>query len=86
MDSKDFNNISFSNFKWLNEPKEWKASKELLEFSTDDKTDFWQKTLYDFAFNTGHLFGIEIREDFTLEVRMNINHPLYISIIFSTKN
>ncbi|KAI8433562.1 hypothetical protein MSG28_015586 [Choristoneura fumiferana] len=68
MDSKDFNNITFSNFKWLNEPREWEASKELLEFSTDDKTDFWQKTLYDFAYNTGHLFGVEIREDFTVEI------------------
>lgn len=81
MDSKDFNNISFSNFKWLNEPKEWKASKELLEFSTDDKTDFWQKTLYDFAFNTGHLFGIEIREDFTRgenEHKSSIIHKYHI--------
>ncbi|XP_061725046.1 uncharacterized protein LOC133530992 [Cydia pomonella] len=73
MESSAFSKVSFTDFKWLNEPKSWKANKEVLEFSTGNKTDFWQKTFYGFTFNTGHLYGVEIKDDFTLKVCIEAN-------------
>lgn len=64
----DFENITFSNFKWLNEPTKWNVQNEILEFTTDNNTDFWQGTYYDFYHNSGHVFGVEIKDDFTLTV------------------
>lgn len=61
--------IKFPDFKWLNEPKHWSLCNDVLEVRTDNKTDFWQGTWYNFHFNTGHVYGVEITEDFTMEVR-----------------
>ena len=57
-----------SDFKWLNEPRQWSFEDNVLTFSTDNKTDFWQGTWYNFFVNTGHVYGVDIKEDFTLEV------------------
>ncbi|CAH2241874.1 jg16262 [Pararge aegeria aegeria] len=59
---------TFSNFSWLNEPSEWSLSNDVLTVKTDNKTDFWQETWYNFSVNTGHVYGLEIKEDFTMEV------------------
>lgn len=69
MEANNFMNIQLKDFKWLNEPKKWNANLNVLSFVTDNKTDFWQGTWYNFYPNSGHLFGVEIKDDFTFSVR-----------------
>ncbi|KAL0860096.1 hypothetical protein ABMA27_010409 [Loxostege sticticalis] len=69
MESSVFDKISFKDFHWLNEPKQWRVDeKDILVATTDNKTDFWQETWYNFHFNTGHVYGLQIRDDFTFTV------------------
>ncbi|CAG9790154.1 unnamed protein product [Diatraea saccharalis] len=69
MESINFDKLNLKEFKWLNEPKVWcLESNSVVQVTTDDKTDFWQGTWYNFHFNTGHVFGVEIKDDFTFEV------------------
>ncbi|XP_034829955.1 uncharacterized protein [Maniola hyperantus] len=66
--SSSFENVKFSNFKWLNEPSQWSLTNDVLEVRTENKTDFWQGTWYNFYFNSGHVYGVELKEDFTFEI------------------
>lgn len=71
MESSAFDKFSFKDFHWLNEPKQWRVDeKDILVATTDNKTDFWQGTWYNFHFNTGHVYGLQIRDDFTFTVRI----------------
>ncbi|XP_045457425.1 regulation of enolase protein 1-like [Melitaea cinxia] len=62
------NNITFDNFKWLNEPAHWSLSDNVLMLRTDREKDFWQETWYNFNHNSGHVYGTELSEDFTVEI------------------
>lgn len=64
--------ISLSDYKWLNEPKHWRLDGDVLEVTTDNKTDFWQGTWYNFHFNSGHVYGVMIKDDFTFTVRNSL--------------
>ncbi|KAJ2943201.1 hypothetical protein O0L34_g18911 [Tuta absoluta] len=33
--------------------------------TTGNHTDFWQETYYNFTHNSGHIFGVEVKNDFT---------------------
>ncbi|CAB3247235.1 unnamed protein product [Arctia plantaginis] len=45
---------------------------------TNDKSDFWQGTYYDFYFNSGHVYGIELKDDFVFKVCVEAEfHTLY---------
>lgn len=68
MQASGFGKMSLSDFKWINEPAKWKLADEILEVTTDDKTDFWQATYYNFHFNTGHIYGVNVSDDFTFTV------------------
>ena len=70
MDSSKFDKIRLADFKWVNEPKKWhiKDVDNILEVTTDENTDYWEGTYYNFHHNTGHVFGVEIKEDFTFTV------------------
>ncbi|XP_050555699.1 uncharacterized protein LOC118276840 [Spodoptera frugiperda] len=68
MDSSKFSEIKLSDFKWVNEPKKWRISDKGLEVTTDEKTDYWEGTWYNFHHNTGHVYGVEIKDDFTFTV------------------
>ncbi|XP_022828607.1 regulation of enolase protein 1-like [Spodoptera litura] len=68
MDSSKYNEISFNDFKWTNEPKNWKIVNQSLEVTTDDKSDYWQGPLGNRDHTTGHLYGIELKDDFHFEV------------------
>ncbi|CAH0718609.1 unnamed protein product, partial [Brenthis ino] len=57
-----------SSFKWLNEPSEWCFENNILTLKTENETDFWQGTWYNSFVNTGHVYGVELQDDFTLEV------------------
>ena len=54
----------------VNEPANWKVSQGCLAVTTDQKTDFWQKTHYGFARDSGHFLGVSVSEEFTARVRV----------------
>ncbi|CAH0697703.1 unnamed protein product [Spodoptera exigua] len=68
MDSSKYNDINLNDFKWRNEPKNWKITNESLEVTTDDKSDYWQGPLGNRDHTTGHLYGIEIKDDFSFTI------------------
>lgn len=77
MESSNFNKIALTDFKWINKPKKWHAVDNILEVTTDEKTDYWQGTWYNFHHNSGHVYGIEIKDDFTFAVSC-IYFPLWL--------
>lgn len=68
--SDDFQNVTLNQFKWFNEPKQWELISEELKVKTDNATDFWQTTWYNFTHHSGHVFGIDIKGDFTFTVSL----------------
>lgn len=68
MQASGFGKMSLSDFTWLNEPAKWKVTDDAVEVTTENKTDFWQGTWYNFHFNTGHIYGVDVQDDFTFTV------------------
>ncbi|KAM3968568.1 uncharacterized protein ACR2FA_011712 [Aphomia sociella] len=67
MQSAEYDKITLQKqFKWLNEPSKWRLEGNNLHVTTDNKTDFWQGTWYNFHFNTGHVYGVRLTNDFCL--------------------
>jgi regulation of enolase protein 1 (concanavalin A-like superfamily) len=54
-----------TDFRWLNEPTDWKGDALSLELRTSDRTDFWRKTFYGFIRDNGHAFLRKVSGDFT---------------------
>ncbi|XP_013178617.1 PREDICTED: regulation of enolase protein 1-like [Papilio xuthus] len=65
--------FTWKDFSWLNEPRKWKTTIDILEISTNYESDFWQETFYNFHHNTGHLFGINVKENITMQVCVEAN-------------
>ena len=55
---------------WLNEPKRWTVHGDSLQIATDEATDFWRETHYDFIRDSGHFLGFPTPEAFTAELRV----------------
>jgi regulation of enolase protein 1 (concanavalin A-like superfamily) len=60
----------FDDMQWLNEPPHWSVDDDTLVVTTDDKTDFWRETFYDFVRDDGHFLGKEVTGDFTAQVTL----------------
>jgi regulation of enolase protein 1 (concanavalin A-like superfamily) len=58
----------FDAMAWLNEPATWSVHDGRLVVVTDEETDFWQNTFYDFQHDNGHFMYMSTRGDFTAEV------------------
>ncbi|XP_041986005.1 regulation of enolase protein 1-like [Aricia agestis] len=63
----NFEAISLNDFCWLNEPKEWKLSNNVLTVKTNAKTDFWQDPFKKLFGSNGHFFRLQVKEDFRLQ-------------------
>jgi uncharacterized protein len=59
---------------WLNEPKDWQVAGGLLRMTTGEQTDFWRETHYGFVRDTGHLFGCEVKGEFTAQLRVRAHY------------
>jgi regulation of enolase protein 1 (concanavalin A-like superfamily) len=57
--------------RWLNPPSSWSIEDGRLTATTDEKTDFWQKTFYGFVRDDGHFLGIAAPEAFTASVHVS---------------
>ena len=55
-------------FTWLNPPSHWRRLDGDLIVTTDDRTDFWRKTEYDFIRDNGHFAYRTVVDDFSVEV------------------
>ncbi|SAL81442.1 hypothetical protein AWB67_05844 [Caballeronia terrestris] len=62
--------IKATDFYWINEPQNWSREGGALSVTTDEKTDFWNKTWYGFERFSGHFFGIDVTGDFTFQVKV----------------
>jgi len=58
------------NFYWINEPRQWAQDGEEIQVITDENTDFWCNTWYGFNRFSGHVYGCEVEQDFTFQVRI----------------
>lgn len=74
-------NITLSDFTWLNEPSKWKVTNNVLHLTTDNETDFWQETYYHFKHNSGHVFGVKLNQNFTFTVSVTFLLYAYVTII-----
>ena len=52
-------------FRWLNEPTEWRGDEDSLELKTGDRTDFWRETFYGFIRDSGHAWLTAVAGDFS---------------------
>lgn len=55
---------------WLNEPKIWSAKGRSLTMITKPKSDFWCKTYYGYAFDTGSFYYSEYKGEFKATVKI----------------
>ncbi|MEH6943868.1 DUF1349 domain-containing protein [Bacillus sp. JJ722] len=70
---EDFNNAKIDkNLKWFSPPKEWKINSKssTINIKTENQTDFWQKTHYDFQADNGHFLYYEVNGDFRLTTKV----------------
>ncbi|MGO1270273.1 MAG: DUF1349 domain-containing protein, partial [Pseudomonas helleri] len=62
--------LMFQKCEWLNEPEQWSVQNDQLRVLTRPASDFWQKTHYGFARDSGHLFGLKVAGDFTAQIHV----------------
>jgi uncharacterized protein len=68
------NAASFLDCKWINQPTTWSLNENILNVTTDEKTDFWQDTYYGFKRDTGHFFGKSISGNFMAQLRFQAKY------------
>lgn len=56
---------------WQSEPPEWTVDSDRLYVVTGKKTDFWNRTFYDFTRKNGHFFYDNVEGDFSAEVTLH---------------
>ncbi len=65
-----------SKLNWINKPENsenFEISSEKIKIVTEPKTDFWQRTFYDFRNDNAPALLTEIDEDFTFTVKTSFN-------------
>ncbi len=62
-----------SKLNWINKPENFKISSEKIKIITDPKTDFWQRTYYNFRNDNAHALVNEIEDDFTFTAKTTFN-------------
>lgn len=66
--------FNLKNAKWFFEPKKYCIKENEIEIETEPKTDFWQKTYYNFQNDNAPVLYIPIKEEyFTFTVKVTFN-------------
>ncbi|WP_224095333.1 DUF1349 domain-containing protein [Nostoc sp. MS1] len=60
--------------KWYNEPATWNEQAGVICVNASAKTDFWQKTHYNFIRDNGNFYYQEVKGNFTVEVKVIGNY------------
>ena len=65
-----------SRLRWLNEPADWglDPGRGALRLAPAPNTDFWQKTHYGFAADSGHFLYLPVAGDFVMTTHVGF-HP-----------
>lgn len=61
---------SFEQGQWVNEPAAFAITGDILQVTTDARTDFWRETQYGYTHDSGHFFGFETGAAFTAQLRV----------------
>lgn len=72
--------MNFSEFKWVNKPKNYNIMNDRIEIVTDPYTDLWQKTYYHFQNDNAPLFQMETERDyfsFVVKTTFNESHTRF---------
>jgi uncharacterized protein len=70
----DKQKINLEEFRWINQPANFKLNSEVLTLETNPKTDLWQRTYYGFRNDNAPAFLTEIEGDFTFSVKANFDY------------
>lgn len=54
-----FMKINLKDFTWVREPKKWTIKDDVLEITTEEHTDLWQRTYYHFRNDNAPCFQIK---------------------------
>lgn len=66
--------FNLQNAKWFFKPQSYKIGDNEVEIITDPKTDFWQRTYYNFQNDNAHVLYNSINEKyFTFTIKTNFN-------------
>lgn len=55
--------INLKDFTWVREPKNWIVKDDVLEITTEEHTDLWQRTYYHFRNDNAPCFQIKTDEN-----------------------
>lgn len=55
---------------WFCEPQTWNAEGDRITVNVNSGTDFWRKTHYGFIRDNGHFGYVEVKGDFSAEVKV----------------
>ncbi|MCM0588920.1 MAG: DUF1349 domain-containing protein [Gloeotrichia echinulata DVL01] len=58
-------NFDFTTAKWINQPKKFEITPELVKITTEPNTDFWQRSYYGFRHDNAPALLIESDNNFT---------------------
>jgi uncharacterized protein len=64
----------FEGFHWFNKPLDYSLTDTGISIKTNSKTDFWQRTHYDFQKDDGHCLLKTISGDFSIVIQSRF-HP-----------
>lgn len=56
---------------WLNKPKQFELTNNLLRITTEPATDLWQRTYYGFRNDNAPALLFDLESNFTLSVKLN---------------
>ena len=70
----DNQKIDLKEFRWINQPANFKLNSGVLTFETNPKTDLWQRTYYGFRNDNAPGFLREVEGDFTFSVKTNFDY------------
>jgi regulation of enolase protein 1 (concanavalin A-like superfamily) len=59
---------------WYNKPSTWNEQAGIISVHAGAKTDFWQKTHYNFIRDNGNFYYQEVKGDFTVKVKVIGNY------------
>ena len=70
--------LTFENFKWINQPQKFVINHNRLLIETESGTDLWQRTYYGFQNDNAPAFLTKFDGDFSFEVKTEFEEANYI--------
>ena len=68
--------IDFTTAKWINKPKTFEITPQLVKIVTEPNTDFWQRSYYGFRNDSAPALLIESDNNFTFTLRVTFEYQV----------